>query len=113
MLFALNLVNVVIILGRGLGLGRAVAVQRIHATEHPKSACVLRANTLFWESNIPVRALCRHSDSLPAGIGGFEELAQFFLENLQSLRTRCVGHAQDRAPKVERVSDIGGNAHQD
>lgn len=51
--------------------------------------------------------------SLSASLGSLQKLSQFLLEDLQALRARCIGHAEQWTPQVERIGDVGTDTQKD
>lgn len=57
--------------------------------------------------------LVRHGHGSTAGFRRFQELAETFLADLDSLLACRIGHAGHGSPEVERVCDICANAEED
>jgi hypothetical protein len=74
-----------------------------------KLICVINLNKC-----IPVTpTLRRHTNSLPSRLRILQKFPQLRPRNLHALRTGGTAHLHDRAPEVERVSDVGRDTEHD
>ncbi len=58
-------------------------------------------------------SLCGHFHSFPSSLRRLQELPQLLLEDLQTLYTSRVRHADDRTPEIECIGDVGADAEED